>query len=175
MEQLLLPYDGVGGSPGQGTPSRVVAASAPAAGAVREAPGAGAAGTRGRPPRERREALRRAPVELSERERFELELHALRVEWAADGGDGSICSTTEAIGWRCPWCGRWCEVWEESCPLCEDDEAIDESRAVGVQALNLEWILHGPLLEALAIIQWKPLETQPSALEEPEKSREAAA
>ena len=32
---------------------------------------------------------------LTERERFAFELHCLREEWAADGGDGSVCSTDE--------------------------------------------------------------------------------
>ncbi len=128
----------------------MAAASAPAAGAVCEPPPpgrGGAAGTQGGASGNnagaRNDTRQRQPVVLTERERFELELHCLRVEWAADGGDGSICSTGELL----------------------DD----------IPTLNLEWILHGPLLEALAAITWKPLEAQQERLEEPEKSRGAAA
>lgn len=127
-------------SPGQGIVARVVAASAPAAGAVREARGAGAVGTRGE--------RRRRRVELPQGVRFptadelaELEREIERQEWAADGGDGS--------------------VWSDDRP--------------DPRALNLEWILRGPLLEALAAITWKPLEARREALEEPENYSGAAA
>jgi hypothetical protein len=119
----------------------VVAASAPAAGAVREARGAGASGTRGERGRRRSELPEgvRHPT-AAELDALELELQ--RKEWAADGGDGSICSTRE----------------------------LDD-----IPALNLEWILRGPLLEALAAITWKPLEADRDGLEQPEKSRGTAA
>jgi hypothetical protein len=194
--------------PRTGNPARVVAASAPAPGAVCEAPGgAGAAGTQ-RAHRERKEtpnpvgvvlptfgeswrasrrtkaqqvkdrvgrpvrsltsprareaasptqdgrgpsseteqtqfvrpsltALRASPAEL-----MALEWEVARIEWAADGGDGSVCSTTE----------------------------LDD-----VPALNLEWILHGPLLEAMAAVIMKWTSARPSALEQTDNSREAAA
>lgn len=55
---------------------------------------------------------------LTERERFALELELARIEWAADGGDGCVCSTDEG------------------------DAAT----------LDLEWMLRGPLLEAMAAL-----------------------
>jgi hypothetical protein len=146
----------------------VVAASAPAAGAVREAPGAGAGcGTRGEPrrrcaptlgeiaeslesPRARARSqtageTKAAPVRsLTTGELAELEAHAARVEWAADGGDGS--------------------AWSDDRPDHEQ-----------TQTLNLEWILRGPLLEALAAITWKPLDARREPLEQPENYSGAAA
>lgn len=71
----------------------------------------GVAGAPERPPsklsrsietaRQRRQAAEKGNVAgppqraLTERERFAFELHCLREEWAADGGDGSVCSTDE--------------------------------------------------------------------------------
>jgi hypothetical protein len=80
---------------------------------------------------------RATPAELAE-----LDALIARLEWAADGGDGSICSTTE----------------------------LDD-----VPALNLEWILRGPLLEAMAAVVMKWAQARPLALEESEESPGAAA
>jgi hypothetical protein len=56
---------------------------------------------------------------ISERERFALELDLSHLEWAADGGDGSVCST--------------------------DDGDVPTT-------LNLEPLLRGALLEAMAAV-----------------------
>lgn len=140
--QLLPPGEPRTGKP----PARVVAASRPLRAPVCEAPGgAGAAGTQGAR-QERRVTANPIAVVLRPRptpaELAELDALIARLEWAADGGDGSICSTSEP-----------------------DD----------VQAINLEWILHGSLLEAMAAVLMKCGPARPSALEQSENSRGAAA
>jgi hypothetical protein len=169
-ERTRQPASAREGTQDREPPARVVAASAPAAGAVCEAPGgAGAAGTQGarasgRVTAHSADVQPCAPAELaaaagtraarcqhhtgirrpapSPAELAELDALIARLEWAADGGDGSVCSTTEL----------------------ED-----------VPALNLEWILHGALLEAMAAVLMDVHAARPFRLEQSENSRGAAA
>jgi hypothetical protein len=79
-----------------------------------------------------------------------------------EGDELGECSGCECSRARCAALGP---PAIKCCPDCAHPPLL----------LNLEWILRGPLLEAIAAIRWKPLEAQREGLEEPEKSREAAA
>jgi hypothetical protein len=79
--------------------------------------------------------VRRTPAELAELAELQAELS--RQEWAADGGEGSVCSLD-------------LEPWER------------------VPCLNVEWMLHGTVIEALAAIELRRDQAQPEALEQSE-------